>query len=220
MKKIKINRRLVYVAIIIALCFSATSVSDKKQREKAPEKEVMALEIYQKIEETVKRLNATIDKNMRVGCLTTSKDDIRMWSYYANGHQGICIEYDYSQVTFSPKTTFPLPVIYSERRPTMPWRSVINNTEDNHNQDNRELAIGLLHKGQSWQDEKEWRIIIDSKQSQNFKMPPIKCIYLGAKIPDVEKALICQIAKDKNIPVKQMVLSETGFVLQAKAIVS
>lgn len=42
MKKIKINRRLVYVAIIIALCFSATSVSDKKQREKAPEKEVVS----------------------------------------------------------------------------------------------------------------------------------------------------------------------------------
>lgn len=42
MKKNKINKSLIYVAIIIVLCFSATSVSEKKEPEKEPEKEVVS----------------------------------------------------------------------------------------------------------------------------------------------------------------------------------
>lgn len=42
MKKININKRLVYMVIIIAICLSATSVSDRKTEEKKPEKEVVS----------------------------------------------------------------------------------------------------------------------------------------------------------------------------------
>ena len=42
MKKIKINKRFIYVIIIIVLCFSATSVSERKVNEKQIEKEVVS----------------------------------------------------------------------------------------------------------------------------------------------------------------------------------
>ena len=42
MKNIRINKRFIYVIIIIALCFSATSVSERKVKEKETEKEVVS----------------------------------------------------------------------------------------------------------------------------------------------------------------------------------
>ncbi len=42
MKKNRIHKRFIYMAIIIAICLSATSVSDRKSEEKEPEKEVVS----------------------------------------------------------------------------------------------------------------------------------------------------------------------------------
>lgn len=197
------------------------STTDEKQliinkvKEKAPDKLESVLQVYEGLESTAEKLNKSINDKMRVGCLCASKDDIRMWAYYANGHQGVVIEFDYTNIKFKYNSTIPLPVIYSEKRPSIPYRSLVSNTNTNQEDDTRDLAIGLLHKGKSWEDEREWRIVINNTEPQNFPMPPITCIYLGAKINDVDKAIVIQIAKSKNIPVKQMVLDKKEFILRA-----
>lgn len=182
-----------------------------------PKKLEIIIDVFSIMESIVKEINQGIDNSMRVGCLCTSKNDIRMWSYYTNGHQGICIEYDYSNSN-ATDSNFPMPVIYSENRPQMPWRFVIKNTSENQDKDNLALAIGLLYKGKAWEEEKEWRIIIGNKQNQNIPMPPIKCIYLGAKISEVDKALVLHIAKNRGIPVKQMVLDKSCFFLHEQTV--
>ena len=47
-------------------------------------------------------------------------------------------------------------------------------------------------------------------------MPPITCIYLGARIDNESKNAIINIANKRNIPVKQMQLDRVTYDLHAE----
>lgn len=181
-----------------------------------PDKLNTVQNIYEKIETIVTSVNENINNSMRVGCLSATNSSIKMWANYADFHRGICIAYDYSHYDIFTYDNFPLPVIYSHSRPLMPWRSAVENTNSNKNKDNRELAIGLLCKSKVWEEEREWRIIVDSTKDQNVKMPPVKCIYLGAKISKTNKELVIKIAELLKIPVQQMTLHPSQFSVTVK----
>ena len=55
---------------------------------------------------------------INVSCFSVSGwDNALMWSHYANSYSGICVEYDFSDV--SQITTILKPVKYSKKRPTI-----------------------------------------------------------------------------------------------------
>lgn len=82
----------------------------------------------------------------------------------------------------------------------------------------RQLLMGLLIKDKAWEYENEWRIFIDAQEDANLIMPKISCIYLEASIAEVNRATIIDIAKDNNIPVKQMKVDRGKFELHAESI--
>ena len=57
--------------------------------------------------------------------------------------------------------------------------------------------------------------MIKTRDNPNLKMPPISCVYLGAQISTRSKNKIIKIAKDKGIPVKQMILDRGTYELHA-----
>ena len=150
-----------------------------------------------------------------IGCLCTSYKNRLMWSHYADSHKGFCVEYDFSEPSKDVLDVLPLPVVYSEQRPLIPWAAAFEKTPENMENTWRQLIKGLLTKDSEWSYENEWRVFINASESAELKMPPISCIYLGASIAKGDRNKVLDIARRKHIPVKQMKVDRGQYDLHA-----
>ena len=165
------------------------------------------------IQEQEKEIKKIMDQNFAVGCLTTDYRNNLMWSHYADGHKGFCIEYDFKDLK---NINNLLPVAYSTDRPSIPLECMYNNSKDMNTEVAKALYIALLNKDNIWEYENEWRIIISATEGKNIEMPPISAIYLGAEMPEEDKKKLIEIASKKKIPVKQMVVDRGVYALHAQ----
>ena len=149
----------------------------------------------------------------RIGCLATDYKNRLMWSHYSDSHKGYCIEFDFSRDDSFVMNNPPLPVVYSEKRPLIPWAAALNKTPEEMAEASKQVMVGLLTKDKIWEYENEWRILIPAKDNPILRMPPITCIYLGASIEESDKTKILEIAREKGIPVKQMKIDRGTFEL-------
>jgi hypothetical protein len=153
-----------------------------------------------------------------IGCLCTDYKNRLMWSHYADSHKGFCIEYDYSQINEETLKKLPMPIIYTSKRPLIPWKPVLDNTPENIREACNEMMLGLLTKDDAWEYENEWRILINASENSELAMPKISCVYLGASIEKENKIKILNIAREKGIPVKQMKVDRGEYALHAEVV--
>lgn len=161
------------------------------------------------------KIAKALDDTFYVGCLCPDNKNRLMWSHYADCHKGFCIEYDFSQ---APDDLLPLPVIYSNKRLQIPWRTAFQLNDETRAEANRVFMMALLTKDAVWEYEREWRLLVASTMGQKQKMPPISCIYLGAQCTLENETVIKEIAERKSIPVKKMVIDRGEFALHAESI--
>lgn len=171
------------------------------------------------IDDKDNQINTKLVDLFFVGCLCTNYKNRLMWSHYADSHRGFCIEYDYNSLTEDEMASLPLPIVYTKERPLLTWKAALDNTPENISEATAQITLGLLTKDNEWKYENEWRILVSSKGSTEFKMPKISCIYLGVAISDENKAKILEIAKRKNILVKQMKIDRGMYDLHAATII-
>ena len=172
-----------------------------------------SISLFREIGEEYLRL---INSFFRIGSLATDYKNRLMWSHYSDSHKGYCIEFDFSRNDSFMMNNSPLPVVYSEKRPLIPWEAAIKKTPDKIDEASKQGMVRLLTKDKIWEYENEWRILISAKDDPELKMPPITCIYLGASIKESDKTQILEFAKNKGIPVKQMTIDRGTFELHAK----
>ena len=139
-----------------------------------------------------------------------------MWSHYADGHKGFCVEYDFSTPSDEVLSILPLPVFYSTDRPLIPWEPAFENTPENMEAACKQLLLGLITKDSEWSYENEWRIFINNSAPDDLKMPRISCVYLGASISEENRNKILAIAKKNKIPIKQMKVDRGKYALHAE----
>lgn len=111
--------------------------------------------------------------------VSTKQDDILMWSYYAGGHSGICIEFALMESFFS----MVQPVVYSEEYPRV--RSSDPPID--------RMRANLLTKAAAWKHETEWRVI-DTKSGpgyRQFKPSLLTAVILGARISPEDESVVC-----------------------------
>jgi hypothetical protein len=157
-------------------------------------------------------------------CLTEKRDNLLMWSHYADSHKGFCIKFDTSHNFFNKKRTeqdefYHLrKVEYFENRPnkTMSEMSGVDL---------------LLHKSDVWSYEKEWRfcgVLHDSDEKIEcepvnihlFKYPKevIKEIILGVNSSDsleLEiKSIISQNQELSHVKLSKAKTSENNYSLE------
>lgn len=162
-------------------------------------------------------------------CLTETNDNLLMWSHYAKGHTGICIEYDLKRLKNDPYKILNhiYPVIYDN---DILIKRNIPNIKRDHNIlklsiDNSDVYDGqelfddivplFLIKSEEWSYECEWRIIYSMKQMYdendetlykgNIPFNCISGVYLGVKIhPEIRQNIIeiCQRLNTTKNPVK------------------
>jgi len=141
-----------------------------------------------------------------VACFTTKLENILMWSYYANGHKGFCLEFD---TKYFPSSAKLIQVIYSSSYPTL-------SPEDLYKAPHK-LGEPLYTKSKDWENEEEWRLIMkqgDSSFEYNHKA--LTAIYFGcwALKEDIEK--ITTLPAKAAPRLYQMQRSKTEFKLEYK----
>jgi len=130
-----------------------------------------------------------------VSCFSEENDNMLMWSHYADGHKGFCLEFD---TNYDPFTKM-FPVSYSENIPEIDANKIINNP-DNYLET---IKANLLHKYIDWRYEKEWRVLHQEKTTSFcYKTNALTGVYFGTKIDFSDLEIIATIIKGQHLKCK------------------
>jgi hypothetical protein len=152
------------------------------------------------------------NKNIRVTCFSERNDSILMWSHYADQHQGICLQYNF---TDCEEIRYLIqPAYYSETVFQLSTMEDLNATSH---------IMSSLHKAKDWAYEKEWRLTglpkDDGKVPAKIRAPKPIAIYLGARFhlnkPELRAELI-RMAQVQSIPVIEMRLHGSQYQIVRK----
>ncbi|MFA5238968.1 MAG: DUF2971 domain-containing protein [Phycisphaerae bacterium] len=145
---------------------------------------------YQKAEDF---FEGEIDK-IKICSLSSDLNDVRLWPYYADGHKGIVLGIDFSELERIYEVKYP------EKLPSSGWwdYAIALGGPSIHIDNIYEI---LSHKTKHWEFESEHRIIDESKYLEEGKYfnikDRIKAIYLGTRTSDKYRDLLKQIVQDK-----------------------
>ena len=145
------------------------------------------------------RIKRRIFEDYGIVSLTGVLQNILMWSHYADGHKGICIEFCYSNEAHLDFFARALSVKYRKKLP------IINlYTEDS-------LAIGkkLLSKSIDWSYEQEYRIIeYDRNKNEYCEFEPtlMSKIYLGLHISEKNTEIIKSFVSEIRGNIRPMLM--------------
>ena len=131
-----------------------------------------------------------LQKNLRIGCLTTDNKNQVLWSMYGDNFKGACIEYEIDE-------TLPKKVIYGNRDDFDPILYSMRKFKNHENitiEEIKKLLENLLiSKKDTWSFQNEYRILTFEE-----KIPcKITGIYFGKYLPDNCKNQIYEEFKDK-----------------------
>lgn len=164
-----------------------------------------------------------VKEQVSVACFCEKYDINPMWAHYADNHQGICVEYDFTNC--KPIMDLCFPVYYIDEA---------NNTEiclkilKDFKAKNRLISQLFLKKGRDWSYEKEWRIVIPNtmhikgvnfqwkNRKRYLKFLKPEAVYLGYKVNDDDKKYLKAMCRDYDIKIYKMIKDDTGYNLKAK----
>lgn len=154
-----------------------------------------------------KEFARVIAEDIGVYCVSAKRDDILMWSHYADYHKGICLEFNGAARLMAHAQK----VQYSQKRaPIVEYY------------DDKETAMtkALLTKSLHWAYEEEWRLINFAKGPGAVEFSPenLTGIILGALASADTVAVVHQWAKARSHPldIYQASLSNTDYSLNIK----
>jgi len=126
-------------------------------------------------------------------CLSEINNDILMWSHYADGHRGICLEFNASTLQAVFASAFRIK--YQKEYP------ILNRFTSSDNEELLDTA--LLTKSDHWDYEKEWRII-ERRGSGWYKFPEqlLSGVILGCLIRPDDKIRVMDWLRKRKFPVK------------------
>jgi len=145
-----------------------------------------------------------------VASLSAIHDDILMWSYYADGHKGICLEFDTSYSSFR----YARPVEYRDEIPSVNIADAVVRSIDGI------FWPMILTKFTGWSHEKEWRFFHqEGDRLYYYPARALTGVYMGWKMPRNEQLTIGRILQDSHATLYRTVRSENNYDLQVEKIV-
>jgi hypothetical protein len=109
--------------------------------------------------------------------LTQDKENLLMWSHYADDHKGFVIEYDTNHEFFNDKSKCLFSVEYDKVRPevkTLEFGSLIIELtktlkdEEQLTEDQLKQISILFKKSKDWEYEEEWRLLTTKNKADNY----------------------------------------------------
>ncbi len=149
-----------------------------------------------------------------VACFSEHCMDITMWSHYADGHRGFCLEFDTSRLPFTEARQ----VCYSESVPSINPVDVL--VEDHSNAEDDELLWAfVLTKAQCWSYEREWRLMhAEASKLYGYGDHALTGVYFGTAMPDAHKEIICLVMRDAPIQFHEVLRDDRSFSLHSRAV--
>ncbi len=193
-----------------------------------PESEVNAMKdkvskiLMDEIAKLNSSINDMINKMSRFACFTEKNSNLPMWSHYANGHTGVCLEYDISSISDVYIINRLLPVKYVSKLPD--GTSLLSQDETSKFSF---MDYILMHKLLDWSYETEWRLIFNAgswfygpdeipkefwKNGAPIKFALPSKVFLGAKIEEKFEIEIREWCEKLSIPVEKMKCTEYGLI--------
>jgi len=170
----------------------------------ADKKDKAAVNAFEKF----KKLSDNVQKHTYVTCYSENIKSLSLWSYYANNHEGFCIEYDFNKLMDIAPV---FPVYYDNDLITM----------GEHSDNERSLWLYALTKSKDWSHEREWRrmwsedLTKPGKKGEFIESIEPSAIYLGNRIEknrELENQLI-HYAKSNNIELYKMYMDIGSYTL-------
>lgn len=142
--------------------------------------------VEQRTEQVVEALRRERRNTIGIACFTEKKDNLLMWSHYANRGRGICLEFD---TTFDPFTLMRR-VNYVEHYPALNALRLLNRAD-------RESHVDLFcTKSSDWSYEHEWRSIHSEAGTEwRYDADALKAIYFGPEIDRTHLGVVCQVVQ-------------------------
>jgi hypothetical protein len=153
--------------------------------------------------------NPFIPIDCKMSCFSEIHDSILMWSYYANSHKGICIEYDLSKLPQNPTNQLIVNALTKVQYSPNRIDCLHGDAEDN-------VVNILTSKSDVWSHEQEWRIVCET----NNEWLPFDCIsgvYLGKKFnlkSPLYKKLVDSLEEKQGLKIYKAKLHTTKYQLE------
>jgi hypothetical protein len=162
-------------------------------------------------ENCLKGLQMTMEDigNLGVFSMSQIKDNILMWSHYANHHKGFCIVFVRKNDNILGDIAKTHQVEYDCNYPeAYPF-------DKNGNYDRSIFNKMLFTKAKDWKYEKEWRLVYDEGNKEEPLPSDISSIIFGLRMSEGHKATIRNILADQpNIQYQQAIEVECQFRLK------
>jgi hypothetical protein len=140
-----------------------------------------------------------------LACFSECVDDILMWSHYADGHRGFCMEFNTAYPLFRKPIRLPISI-------TIP--SV--NLADNLLNLKVEATSVMATKSAYWSYEKEWRAYIEQGNFA-FQIDPacLTGIYFGCAMPNKHQEILVMMVIGSPTKLYKMIRSETQYKVKS-----
>lgn len=192
--------------------------------------------VKESIEKELSKLEDMIKNKTSIICLTEDYSVNPMWAHYADNHKGICIEYDFKNISNFMFEILCFPIEYVENSDNTLELSAL--FDDTIKTNSIWLLRLILRKSHDWKYENEWRIIISEffndyiyKKSYGnldfneyysdkhyIKFIKPKSIYLGLDIDLNDEKKLIDICKFRKINVYKMKKDKSGYNLKSAQI--
>jgi hypothetical protein len=145
-------------------------------------------------------------QDARVFCMSATALSIPMWSYYADGHKGICIGFRPSEDPFLCEAQ---PVGYREDYPDV---------HDHEVDDDEYFRLTVLTKSQDWSHEKEWRVVRwkDRLSMTELKPACFQTVIFGCEVTPERRSEVMEWARAGGLGVSFQIArpAERRFALE------
>jgi hypothetical protein len=147
-------------------------------------------------EKMTQSIHKSIKEKIRISCFSTKRDNMLMWSHYADSHQGICIGFHTFYFLLDPSLVMLNKVNYVTRFPKF---------------EKLESLPIVTTKSAVWKYENEYRLVnIDSQPLIEFPKHAIKEVIIGYRMSDDIKQKLLTYLK-KNYPKVGVFFSRPNF---------
>jgi len=154
----------------------------------APAEEVKAL-IKQGATKAISDIAESFINGRGISCFTEKNDNLLMWSHYADGGRGICLEFSTSESLFEKAKK----VNYVDDIPRLSLDRLLceNNYED---------VMELFRtKSTAWQYEQEWRVMHEKAGTAwTYDSKSLTGIYFGPSAPEDLVNIVCLVVLGQN----------------------
>lgn len=167
----------------------------------------------------------------RITCFSYDQKNLLMWSHYADGLRGFCIEFDESKIFKEDERSFMVPVNYADKPPVIDtfvyavtqdlFEYAIDHGYEEYEGEsfrselNRMIRYAVASKPKEWMYEQEVRLVIitdsDDRSPVIHTYPPesVKSIIIGEKMPDEYKSQLIEAAQSAGLSIPFKIASRS-----------